>query len=288
MRFRVYKIFDSEEMMRVKIDNIDNLYNLLVASPKLEDTEEDDEYAIMYLERYNEYILGTFVQSYQKVLTKFEENNNIKKEIQLNDTKINDKTYFYINCEGSIIYIQSKRYPEYLTHGIMIERFQKLLGKCLCRPISFLPTQINNTLEQVEQIFQSSFVSQISFKNLCGLELPLGAELHNPRKELDDALIESYNTYSKDKIDSMELKAKKGQQLGKNPFAKIGLLLAKKHHEIEVFKDMEIIESGEKVKVKLKGNDSKIINITKKNQENTKGVYENILKHSVRGYEKMD
>lgn len=288
MRFRVYKIIDANELKRVTIEDSEYLYKTMVGSPKLEDVEEQDQYAIMYLKRYNEYILGTFVQSYQKVLTKFADNDNSKKEIQISDTKINDKTLFYINCRESIIYIQSKRYPEYLTPGIMIERFQRLLGKCLDRQISFLPTQINNTLEEVEEIFKSSFVSRISFKNLCGLELPQGVELHNPRKELDDALIESYNTYSKDVLDSMELKSKKGEPLGKNPFAKIGLFLAKEHQEVDVFKDMEIVESGEKIKVSIKGNDSKIINISKKKQESTISIYETILKHNVRGYEEVD
>lgn len=288
MRFKVYKLFDLVEMKRINISDKDTFYKVLVESPKLEDDEEDDEYAIMYLQRYEEYILGTFVQSYQKVLTKFEENNNTKKEVRLSDSKINDKTLFYINCSESMIYIQSKRYPEYLTPGIMIDRLQRLFGKCLDKQVTFLQTEINNTLEQVEEIFHTSFVSRISFSNLCGLELPKDAVLHNPRKELDEALIESYNTYSKDKIDSMELRAKKGQQIGKNPFAKIGLFLAKEHPQVDVFKEMEVIESGEKVKVKLKGNDSKIINISKKRQESVAQTYDAILKSNVRGYNEAD
>lgn len=284
MRFKAYKIIVGSKMERIKITDVNDFFSSLDESPKLEDEEDEDQYAIMYLKRYEQYILGTFVQSYHKVLTKFEKEGLSKKEVQLKDTSINDKTLFFVNCDEGIIYIQSKRYPEYLTPGIMIERFQRSLGKCLSTEVYFLPTQINNTLDQVEEIFNTSFVSRIAFRNLCGLEIPEGTELHNPKKELDDALRESYNTYSANKLDSMEFKAKKGEQLGKNPFVKIGLMLAKANQDVEIFKDMEIIESGEKVNVKMKGNDSKIISMSKKQQDNTLIAYETILKRSIKGY----
>ena len=284
MRFKAYKMLRSDDNRTFRISDAEKLFRALDSSPKLE--EEEDEYALMYLKKYEEYILGTMVQSYSKVLTKFVIDDDIKKEEELKDTKINDKTLFYINCTENILYIQSKKYPEYLTEGILRIRMEKTFSKCLGVTIIIVPTEINYTLEQVEKMFSDSYVKRIAFKNLCGLELPLNVELHNPRKDLDDALIESYNVYSKDKLDSMELKAKSGEKLGKNPFAKIGFELAKAHENIEVFKDMEIKEADENVKIRIKGNDSKIINISKKQQEHTYQAYDVILKSNIKDYKK--
>lgn len=284
MRFKAYKMIRDDNHKIVKISDSEELFRALDSSPKLE--EEEDEYALMYLKKHEEYILGTMVQSYSKILTKFVKDNDTKEEEELEDTKINDKTLFYVNCAENILYIQSKKYPEYLTEGILRTRMEKTFSKCLGITIIIVPTEINYTLEQVEEMFSDSYVKRIAFKNLCGLELPSNVELHNPRKDLDDALIESYNVYSKDKLGSMELKAKRGEKLGKNPFARIGFELAKAHENVEVFKDMEIKESDENVTIKTKGNDSKIINISKKQQERTYQAYDAILKSNIKDYKK--
>jgi len=166
----------------------------------------------------------------------------------------------------------------------MIERLQSILGATVGKGIQFLPTEINYTMEEINEIFDNSFVKRIAFKNMCGLELPAGVQLHNPRKELDEAMIESYNVYSKDKLDSMELRSTKGEKLGKNPIAKIGMILAEEYQEVGVFKELDVLEDGQKETVRLRGNDSKIINITKKQQESTSQVYEMILKNNIKGY----
>ena len=49
MRFRVYKIIDANELKPVTIEDSEYLYKTMVGSPKLEDVEEQDQYAIMYL-----------------------------------------------------------------------------------------------------------------------------------------------------------------------------------------------------------------------------------------------
>lgn len=284
MRFKTFKIVRSEDYNRIIIKDSEDLFSSLDQTPKLE--EEDDEYAVMYLKKYYEYILGTMVQSYKKIFTKFENGVAKKKEVELEDNKVNDKTLFYINCNENTIYIQSKRYPEYLTEGIMRLRMEKTLSKCFNINVNLLPTEMNYTLEQIEEIYKTSYVKRIAFKNLYGLELPINVELHNPRKDLDDALIESYNVYSRDKLDTMEFKAKKGEKLGKNPFAMIGFVLARTYEDIEIFKDMDIKEYDENVKIKTKGNDGKIINISKKQQDNTYEAYDAILKNNIKDYKK--
>lgn len=284
MRFKAYKIVKEDIYERVTIKDKDEFYKALVQTPKSEDEENQDEYAIMYIAKEHEYILGTLVQSYTKLLTKFDESHNGKKEVELKDSKINDKTLFYINSLEGILYIQSKRFPEYLTEGLMKLRMQDILSKCFGYRIQILPTEINYSIEQVEEIFMTSSVKRIAFKNLNGLELPKGVKLHNPRKELDESLAESYNVYCKDSLGGMEFKAQRGRTLEKNPFARIGLALAKHYNDVDVFKDMEINENGENVTIKTKGNDSKIINIPKSKQDVTSDAYKLILENNIKGY----
>ena len=82
----------------------------------------------------------------------------------------------------------------------------------------------------------------------------------------------------------MELRAKNGEDLHKNPFAKIGMTLSDQYQDREVFKYMEIIDGGEKIIVRKEGNNSKIVNIGKKEQDSSYVAYEKILKSSVKGY----
>ncbi len=284
MRFKAYKIVKEDILERVIISDEEKFYKALVQTPKSEDEDSQDEYAVMYLTKEHEYILGTLVQSYTKLLTKFDENYNDKKEVKLKDSKINDKTLFYINSIEGILYIQSKRFPEYLTEGVMRLRMQDILSKCFGYKVQILPTEINYSLEQVEEIFMTSSVKSIAFRNLNGLELPKGVELHNPKKELDESLAETYNVYCKDSLGSMEFKAQRGRKLGKNPFARIGLTLAKYYNDVDVFKEMEVNENGENVTIKTKGNDSKIIPIPKNKQDVTSEAYKLILKNNIKNY----
>ena len=282
MRFKAYRIKAEENYQAVSLGTSEELYSKLFNCPKLED--EDNEYAVMYLKKYEPFVLGTFVQAYNTVLTKFKDKSENKEEVKIEESEFNDKTLFYIDFNEKIIYIQSKRYPETLNPRLMKKRMEEIFSKCLNEKVILIETEISNTIEQIEHVFKTSTVKKIVFSNMKGLELPKGSELHNPRKDLDDALVESYNIYSKDTLDYMELRAKAGEDLHKNPFAKIGMTLSGEYQDREIFKYMEIVEGGENITVRKEGNDSKIVNIGKRDQDSSYGAYNKILKSNVKGY----
>ena len=281
MRFKAYRIKLEENYQTVLLESLNDLYTKLFNCPKMED--ESNDYAVMYLTKQEPFILGTFVQAYSTVLTKFKDDTENKEEVKISDSEFNDKTLFYIDFNQKIVYIQSKRYPESLSQRLMKKRMEEIFSICIGKKIILVETEISNTIEQIEHVFKTSIVKKIVFSNMKGLELPKGSELHNPRKDLDDALVESYNVYSKDTLDYMELRAKNGEDLHKNPFAKIVMTLSDEYRNHDVFKYMEVIEGGEKVTVKKDGNDSKIINIAKKDQENSYQAYEKIIKSNIKG-----
>ena len=285
MRFTAYDIYEvnGDSAHIVKLSS-HRLYEKLNQYPKI---IEDDEssYAPLYIHNYGEYVLGTLAQSYYKVLTKFDEKEDTKEEIQLEDTTINDKTYFYINCEDSRIYIQGRRYPPTLNKKFTIDRLESIVGECLNKTIFFVQAKIKYSIEEIEEIFSTSYVKRIAFTNLEGLKLPEGAVLHNPKKYLDDAMIESYNTYSSPTLDTMELKAKNGEKLSKNPLAKIGMVLSKENRYKKVFKSMDIMDDGERVEIKPDGNEHKIVYVPKKDQDDSYETYDRILKKSSKNYQ---
>ena len=260
------------------------LFEKLNQYPKIIENDESS-YAPLYIHNYRQYVLGTLAQSYYKVLTKFDEKEDTKEEIELEDTTINDKTYFYLNCEESRIFIQGRRYPATLNKKLTIDRLQDIIGDCLGKSILFVQAKIKYTIDEIEEIFSSSYVKRIAFTNLEGLKLPEGAVLHNPKKYLDDAMIESYNTYSAPTLDTMELKAKNGEKLSKNPLAKIGMVLSKENRYKKVFKSMDIMDDGEKVEIKPDGNEHKVVYVPKNDQEDSYVTYDRILKKSSREYQ---
>lgn len=285
MRFTAYDIFEISNNSSGHLNmSSQNLFEKLNQYPKI--TEEDKtSYAPLYIHSFNDFVLGTLVQSYFKVLTKFDDKYDTKKEIQIDDTSINDRTLFYINCKDSRIYIQGRRYPStFLNKKLTIERLQKIIGQSLGKQVLFFQAQIKYTVEEIEELFSSSYVKRIAFTNLEGLKLPENAVLHNPKKYLDDAMIESYNTYSAPTLDTMELKAREGEQLSKNPFAKIGMILSKENRYKKVFKSMDIIDEGEKIEIKPEGNEHKVIYIPKKDQEDSYEAYDRILKKTSKEY----
>ena len=283
MRFKAYRVKDVH-YQTVKLGDTNDLFERLCTLPKIDDADNENEYAIMYLRKSGLYVLGTLVQSYHTELTKFKDGSSDKEEVKIAEPEINDKTIIYIDFVDGIVYIQSKRYPDGLNVRLMKKRMEDIFSICFGNEVVLVETEINNTIDQIEEVFKSSIVKKIVFKNMKGLELPEGSQLHNPRKELDDALIESYNYYSKDTLDYMELRAKNGEDLHKNPFAKIGMTLTDEYQDKEIFSYMEILDNGEKIIIKKNGNDSKVINISKKKQENSYETYEEILKKTVKGY----
>ncbi len=284
MRFTAYDIYEVKDDTLLSI-NVDSslLFESLNRYPKV--VEDKESYAPLYIHNYRGYVLGTLAQSYNAILTKFDENENTKKEIELDDTSINDKTYFYVNCEETRLYIQGKRYPTSLNLKFTMERLEKIIGECLEKKIIFIKAKIKYTIEEIEEIFTNSYVKRIAFANLEGLTLPKGSTLHNPRKDLDEAMVESYNTYSAPVLDTIDLSAKNGHKLSKNPLAKIGMLLSKENRYAKIFKSMEIIEDGQKVDIKPDGNEHKIIYVPKKDLEDSYETYDRILKKSSRNYQ---
>lgn len=285
MRFTAYDIYESRNDIVNKVNiSSEILFERLKRYPKIIEADERS-YAPLYIHNYGQFVLGTLAQSYYKVLTKFDDKKNTKDEIQLDDTTINDKTYFYVSCEDNRVYLQGRRYPETLNKKLTIERLQNIIGQCLNKNIFFMQAKIKYSIEEIEEIFSVSFVKRIAFTNLEGLKLPEGAVLHNPKKYLDDAMIESYNFYSSPTLDTMELKAKNGEKLSKNPFAKIGMILSKENRYKKVFKSMEVIDDGEKVEIKPEGNEHKVIYVPKKDQEDSYETYDRILRKSSKEYQ---
>lgn len=283
MKFTAHDIYRLNEnnIFKFSIDP-KMLFNRLNLYPRIDD--KDSSFAPLYIHQYENCVLGTLVQSYKTVLTKFDESVDTKEEIELDDSEINDKTFFYIDCEDMRIYIQSKRYPSTLNKELTLARLQKIVGDSLEKDVAFIKAEIRYTIEEIDEIFTRSFVKRICFKNLEGLELPEGAELHNPRKDLDKSLTESWNVYSKNTVDSMELKAKDGEKLSKNPLAKLGMLLSLNNRYKQVFKSMDIIDDGEKLEIKPTGNEHKVIYVSKKTQEDSYETYDKILRKTNKSY----
>lgn len=272
--YDIYIVEENASKLREKLP--ENLFERLNKFNKIR--EGDNEYAPIDMHEVGDYILGTLAQTYYSKITKFSDEVDNKNEEIINDGNINDKTYFYIDKIAKQIVIQGKLYPSVtLSKGITLDRVNKILSLCLEKVVVLLPAKIEYTIDEIEEIFKSSFIKRISFKNLEGLELPLDSKLHNPRKDLDESLIETWNVYSKDNVDTMEFKAKGGRELKKNPFAKIGMELAKNNRTISIFKNMDVYDDGERVTITQLGNDNKIIDISKKIQEDPYETYDKIL-----------
>ncbi len=285
MRFTAYDIYGCVEgkEKRINGNKKEKLLNALYRYPKK--IIDDNSYAPIHIHEDGEYILGTMAQSYYKILTKFDNStDDTKDEIILEDNIINDKTYFYINCEESRIYIQGKRYPAALNKKVTIERIKNILEDCLECNITFVPAKIDYTIEEIDEVFRESFVKSISFRNLEGLKIPEGTAVHNPKKELDDAFIESYNIYSAPTLSSMDLKAKNGEQLSKNPLARVGMILSREYKRKDIFKNMEIIEDGQTTQVKPGGNEHKVIYVPKKDLDDSYETYDRIMKKVSKNY----
>ena len=284
MRFTAYDIFEYSDsnLYKVEIDG-EALYKALVNFPKIDG--EEGSFAPLYIDKYKEYVLGTLTQSYNTVLTKFSDKENTKQEIELDDTTINDKTYFYVNLDEKRVYIQGRRYPTSLSKKYTLSRLEWIIGECLGKNIIFQQAIIKYSIDEIDEMFNNSFVKRISFKGLEGLQLPKDSILHNPRIDLDSALIESYNVYSAPVLDTLELKAKSGEKLSKNPLAKIGMILSKCNKSQKIFRSMDIMDDGERIEIKPDGNEHKLVYVPKKDQDNAYETYERILKKSGNKYD---
>lgn len=288
MRFRAYAIKEEENGSYKPIKKIvpDELRKSLNLFGRLED-EDGMKYSPMYIKRVEHLILGTLVQSYYAELKKFSD-KDVNKEEDIDADSINDRVFFYIDTDKSIVYIQNKRYPsKTLYHIKTVDRINTILKECIKQKNLFLmPVQINYTLDEIGELFLEGNIHEIQFSNLSGIEVPKGIEIHNPVREWDDTFAKSWNKYSKNTLDSVYLKAVNGETLSKNPIARLCMKLAKigNPNGKAVFKKLVVDSNGEKDDVKQEGNEYKIINISKKKQEDANKAYECIVKKVIPGY----
>lgn len=274
MRFTRYKIckvrVGSNNVEAVGSINEDVEFNNLNRSQKLSD--EIGQYAIPYCIHDKNLIVGNFSQTYNINLIKFSENS--KEEIPIEEDKANDnKTYFFINCLDASIYIQNRRYsPKELNPNLAVDRIQQVLNKNLSHDmletIVLHKENISYNIEQLEEFFKGAFVKSVEFTNVSDFELQAGTKLHNPRIDLDEAAVESWNTYSRENVESIKIKAKKNKSIAKNPIANIGFKLAEQNsNEYEkIIKNVEIEEDGQREQLKPKGNEYFVISMSDKDK----------------------
>lgn len=274
MRFTRYKICK----IKVGVSDLEEISNLdegitfksLNLSKKMDDTI--GEFAIPYCKHEENIIVGNLSQTYGINLMKFSRNS--KDEIPIEEDKANDnKTYFFINCKERCIYIQNRRYtPKELNPNLAVERLEKLLNNYLkhdvFETIILQKEKINYEMKVLQDFFRSSFVKSVEFSNISNFKLEMGTELHNPRRDLDEAAIESWNTYSSENVESIRIKAKKDKSIAKNPIANIGFKLAEQNtSEYEkIIKNLEIEQEGQKEQLKPKGNEYLIVPISDKDK----------------------
>lgn len=284
MRFTRYKICK----MRVSLNEpkrIDKLneeieFRNLNVSKKMEDSI--GEFAISQCIHEDNIIVGNLSQTYGIDLIKFSDNS--KEEIPIDEDKANDnRTYFFINCKEASVYIQNRRYtPRELNPNLAFKRIEKLLDKNLSHDILetiiLQKENINYEIEELQEYFRQSCVKSVEFNNISNMKLEIGTKLHNPRIDLDDAAVESWNTYSSDNVESVKIKAKKDKSIAKNPIANIGFKLAEqnKTEYDKIIKNIEIEEDGQKEQLKPKGNEYLIVNVSDKDK-NVREALDKIL-----------
>lgn len=284
MRFTRYKIckmrVSSNEPKTIdKLDEEIEFKNLNV-SKKMEDSI--GEFAIPQCIHEDNIIVGNLSQTYGIDLIKFSDDS--KEEIPINEDKANDnRTYFFINCKEASVYIQNRRYtPRELNPNLAFKRIERLLDKNLSHDvletIILQKENINYEIEELQEYFRQSFVKSVEFNNISNMKLEIGTKLHNPRIDLDDAAVESWNTYSSDNVESVKIKAKKDKSIAKNPIANIGFKLAEqnKTEYDKIIKNIEIEEDGQKEQLKPKGNEYLIVNVSDKDK-NVKEALDKIL-----------
>lgn len=274
MRFTRYKIckikINSNDLERINEINEETTFKSLNLSKKMND--KIGEFAISLCKHEENIIVGNLSQTYAINLMKF--SGNSKEEIPIEEDKANDnKTYFFINCKEKCIYIHNRRYtPKELNPNLAVERLEKLLNKYLIHDvldtIVLRKENINYEMKELQNFFRGSFVRSVEFNNVSDFKLEPGTELHNPRKDLDEAAIESWNTYSSENVESIKIKAKKDKSIAKNPIANIGFKLAEQNaNEYEkIIKNVEIEQDGQKEQLKPKGNEYLIIPISDKDK----------------------
>ena len=286
MRFTRYRMCiiknESNNLEKLQLLDEKDVFNRLNLSSKI--TDLIGEFAIPRCKFENHIIVGNLSQTYGIQLMKFLEDS--KEEIPIMEDRANDnKTYFFINCKENCIYIQNRKYtPKELNPNLTVTRLEQLLNKYLYHDvfetIVLRKENINYKIDELQNFFRTSYVRSVEFINISDCKLKPGTKLHNPRIDLDDAVIESWNNYSSDNVESIKIKAKKDKSIAKNPIANIGFKLAEQNENRyeKIIKNMEVIQGGQKEILKPIGNEYLVVPISDKDKT-TDETIDKILNH---------
>jgi hypothetical protein len=288
MRFRKYSIHFVETVDGVSsfksLGNIDQrkFFKRLNTLPKMSD--ENQEFAFISVKESEGFVAGILAQSYGLVITRFKDEEGSKEEVEIDLDKANEKTLMYFDIAERTVSIQNKRYSaSTLNPSVTVIRVEKLLSKVFKKVINLQPEKINYSMEEINDIFQSSFVSKVIYKNLKGLKIEEGTKLHNPRAELDDSLRETWNAYSSKDISRMDIYGEDGKNLNKDPLAKIGIHLATVNNNIgednkPIINKITINDAGGSIEdIKPSGNEYRVIPISKYDQESQERLLDKTL-----------
>lgn len=286
MRFIKYQInelgFRDNNLKMLKELDINESFHLLNKSGIEED--EVGMFAISNCTYEKNIIIGKLSQSYSIDLIKF--NGESKEEVPIKEEFANDnRTYFFINCSKAQVYIQNRRYsPEELKTNLAVKRIEKILNLCLTKNYNKIVLQkadVNYDIKEMENYFRKSFVKSVEFHNVGEFKLEKGTKLHNPREDLDNSAVESWNQYSSGTVDSIKVTAKKDKSIAKNPIANIGIKLAEQYSQDydKILKGITIMEDGQDYTVSPKGNQYLVVPVNdNKNLEYTE-IFEKILNY---------
>ena len=287
MRFRAYAIKKEIDGNYVNIGRLDGDYLRREFYKFGLEVDEGNIYKPMYVQRKYDLLLATLIQTYQPDLKTFS-GEDYDEEVGIVESRVNDRVLFYIDLLENIVYIQNKKYQSsVLKHARTVERIENIVSKSLndC-DIHLMPAKIDYSILEIENLFKESNVRELHFTNLAGMEVPEDAEIHNPMREWDNTVAKSWNRYSKNDLNSIDLKAADGKTLTKNPIARLCMILAKQGNPNgkDIFKKMTINSNGEKEEIKLSGNENKVYNITKEKSEDSYEAYKCILKKNYPDY----
>lgn len=287
MKFTAYQISMCKysENTFIPMKNLDEKKLLDMINKTKKEVDEIGEFAIYSTESKDKIIVGVLYQSYAIDLSKFSDNS--KEEIPIEESNAIDKrTYFFINCSKALLYVQNRRYsPDELSPILTFKRLQKLIQNCLIEDfekILLFKAEIDYSLDEIEKIFRENFVRSVEFHNIESYKLEKNTKLHNPRIDLDEALIESWNKYSSENVETVKIVAQKGKSISKNPIANIGIKMAEQHldNSGKIFKNMIIVESGQEVSIKQKGNEYFVMSVNDNNKTHSE-VFEKILNYAI-------
>ena len=288
MRFRAYRIKRENNGEYSNVGEID-VTDLIGRFNQFEKREKDNEsiYKPMYVHREQDLLLATFIQTYRPDLKTFSD-SDYKEEVNISEKFVNDRVLFYINLREKVVYIQNKRYQSsVLKHARTVDRIRDLIATSMQdESVCLIPLKIDYSIDEVDAIFQESNVQEMHFTNLAGLEIPEDAKIHNPMREWDCTVAKSWNRYSKEDLNSIDLKAAPGKTLSKNPIARLCMILAKQGNPNgkPVFKNMKIISNGDSENISLSGNENKVYNISKTISEDSYEAYDCIIKKNYSTY----